>query len=102
MVLHRTRDLEDEWNKRMEVGKREYGFLRAAAGGDRHGAGESTPPKETQQHTSLHSHRATPHHTTPHHITLRTANGDTDGGGWMDESTPDDQRGRVGEQWPWD
>ncbi|GMI14034.1 hypothetical protein TrVE_jg11360 [Triparma verrucosa] len=68
MVLHRTRDLEDEWNKRMEVGKREYGFLRAAAGGDRHGA----------------------------------ANGDTGGGGWMDESTPDDQRGRVGEQWPWD
>ena len=67
MVLHRTRDLEDEWNKRMEVGKREYGFLRAAAGGDRHGAGESTPPKETQQHTSLHSHRATPHHTTSHY-----------------------------------
>ena len=63
MVLHRTRDLEDEWNKRMEVGKREYGFLRAAAGGDRHGAGESTPSKETQQHfTPL-----TPRHTTPHH-----------------------------------
>lgn len=50
----------------MEVGKREFGFLRAAAGGD------------------------------------RSTNGSGEGGGWMDESTEDDQRGRVGEKWPWD
>ncbi|GMH52562.1 hypothetical protein TL16_g06053 [Triparma laevis f. inornata] len=66
MPKHRTRDLDDEWNKRMEVGKREFGFLRAAAGGD------------------------------------RSTNGSGEGGGWMDESTEDDQRGRVGEKWPWD
>jgi hypothetical protein len=67
MKAHRTRDLEDEWNKRMEVGKREFGFLRAAAGGDR-----------------------------------SSATSDSNSGGWMDESTEDDKRGRIGEKWPWD